>query len=335
VSQTLPDIILSKKLEMTKVNYATSVFDQNSVVICGSEGASVVSLVGDELEEKKINVQNSVFAFPLSSGAFAVLSESRLFAVSNASGENLEAKEIFAFPENFVPTYCAFLDLPATGAIVLSSATETYFGLTSNPEQFVKSDKIIGITKIVNYGTDLYFTRSDSPSALYHIELTGLSEFMEAEQVDTPGAKEGIPIVDIEAISQKMCVVLYEKSVFCTDSNKIDNFADHIAGKKLFKLPKKLFFLVIGKSGRIVIYKHPEIAQQTDAKETLKKAELSDLHKCDIQLICSPAEASFITFDEKRTLILWENLPNWWNAPNFLDMFGQNKAQNEASTNAQ
>ena len=335
LSQVLPDIILTKKLEMTKVNYATKIFNDNYIAICGDENVSVITLIDGKLDEKKVNIPKPIFAFSVSSTSFAVLSESKIISVNQGTDGSLETTESFNFPENFAPNYENVLNFATQGVVVLSSATETYFGMLSNLTEFVKIDQIAGITKIVNYGSDFYFTKSDSPAALYHILFTGLSDKIKADVLDIPGYKKGIPIVDIEAISEKMCVILYEKFVYCTESNKIDQFPDYISGKKLFILPKKLFFLVIGKKGRIVIYKHPEITQQADTKETLKKADLSDLHKCEIQLICSPAEASFITFDEKNTIILWENLPNWWNAPNFLDMFGQNKAQNEATANAQ
>ncbi|KAH0790688.1 hypothetical protein GPJ56_005380 [Histomonas meleagridis] len=125
-------------------------------------------------------------------------------------------------------------------------------------------------------------------------------------------------------------VLFYSKNEICTYSLQptpiiigttlINN---HEIDKIIFMREPRVF-IVMTKNGRLVVCRHPSFSK-ADKKPEIEQMELFQYHKEPIKVGCCGEELSFMTVDESGVCVLWENFPNWLDAPFTLGMFGESE----------
>ena len=281
------------------------------------------------MEIRECNIQDVSFIFPCNETSFFCITKNgELLKINIQQNNSISTENISNLEGSFDPQEATFfyLNLIDNKLFVASTKDYSYFVLTNNFSNVVKTDQIKEITKIINDDSDLYFTtKSTKDSEVFHVKISDKLTAQDFIPEKYYKDKEEKTITDI-AFTQKSLIVLHENSIHVVSNsfNASLAFRNDFIAQKIFLLERSNFFLVIARKGKIMLIRLPE-SPTPDVKEKIKQVDLSDLHKCEIQIIISSNE-SFLTFDEKHTLILWENLPNWWNAPHFLDMFGENQS---------
>ena len=329
ISEVLPDIDCSAKIdenENPEVLFAEKIFD-NKVAISTNNNFYVVEYKKSSLEIKECGMKEISYIIPAPEKSFFCLSKTgNLIKATIKDNDTINTEVLTTISDIFDPKDSTFFFIESIKLCVFSTKNATYFAYMNDLTNFVKQDQIKGITKLVSDNHDLYFTsEKTNNSQIHHIVIP--NDIIPPQLYDKVSEVKDKKIIDIAIPLPKTLFVLYEKylDIACFDQRRLVEFHPDFIAKQLFPLERPNFVLIIAQKGKIMLLKFPDIQSQQDNKEKIKQVELSDLHKCEIEQVLSCNE-SFITFDEKHTLIKWENLPNWWNAPHFLDMFGENQA---------
>jgi hypothetical protein len=84
--------------------------------------------------------------------------------------------------------------------------------------------------------------------------------------------------------------------------------------REIVTFPGQTVFAVVCRNGHLLIGRVSEIGK---GEPYLQKK----LHTQNIAVWCNGDEFSFLTCDEGMNAVLWENVPDWWDAPYHLNMF--------------
>lgn len=322
LSQILPDIEFTQQIDCKQIlNYL--ILNNTSFALSTPENILVLQYNNTNFDIIAIDIANSQFLIHLNDKNFISITETgNIHLITEGKNQNSLAK--LETNDKILNATLMSIDQQ----ILLISTEKSSYMLPLNNPVIKEIPTFSNATKIICDEREVYFTKT-SMNGLYKCILKPDFAFSDPENIAVQNEK----IVDFVLLTKKAVLVLYQSGVVSYLGGAIGkqiSFAPAFSAKSIFLLSKVGFFIVLCKDGHILLCKHPDGTNPAEKNEK-KYIELSWLHKCEINLITSLQESSFLTYDANETAILWENLPNWWNAPHFLDMFGERDNTNQKS----
>jgi len=314
VSQILPDIEFTTELDCECVIDCALLSEATFALICDNKKVFIVEYSSLGFQIKEVLQDNANKIIPVNNTQFLILGCDLSLCLCDTTGmSSLIWKPLGTFE---ILSY----SLIKSSIFAVITNDSFFVGSALIPNSPIDMIDLHGFSSLVSTKSGATFLLSSDKKGIESVNISSGPIFSDRKKI----AQLSNPIKKLVSYGQNTVLALMSSSIvaFTNDFKpRTVNFSGFDLYDVLY-LRKHPFFVAFSSNGRIILCKLPE-SSKSDENPQILTTELSDLHKSRIIRTTTGEESSFITLDENKCLILWENLPNWWNAPHFFDMFGE------------
>lgn len=316
LSNILPDIEFTQELGSIQIKNVFNI-GSSRLVAFSDDKIYILEYQTSKFNVITLDIAKPQFFIPLNDKIFVIVTKN---GEIHLVGEDNKNQLILKVEINSSIIQASCMNLDQQYILISTEATSYIISIINNPNckdlaTFANAEKVICDDR------EIYLAKKGS-NIIYKVTARPDFTFSDPEPI-TPQTNENI--IDFVLLSKKLLLIIYQNTILSYMAGTLSRqivLPSTFSPKICFPLARIGYFILICKGGHILLCKLSDSSNPADKNEK-KFIELSWLHKCEISQIVSIQESSFLTFDENGIAILWENLPNWWNAPHFLDMFGE------------
>jgi hypothetical protein len=214
--------------------------------------------------------------------------------------------------QSTAPIDAAFVSVGDKLCVIVSTLEGFLIGDVCRESSVRRLEQISGMKRLVCIEQTVYGISVDGNQIL----SAKLGDDLTLQETTT--ITTGRKFNDLTALTDQTLVGCSETEVFAFADGQVQRFD---LGKKqvdkcceVLTFPGQNIFVGICANGNIVVCRASEIGKKEPHVQ--KK-----LHTVAIGSFCSGEEFSFLTLDLTGNAVLWENVPDWWDAPYHLRLF--------------
>jgi hypothetical protein len=210
------------------------------------------------------------------------------------------------------PIDAAFVSIGEKLSVVVSTSEGFLIGDVCEQSYVRRLEGFPGLKKLVCVGGSFFGISVDGDQVL----RVDLDDDLTIQK--TTAIANGREINDLATVTDQTVIGCSATEVFAFVEGQLQLFdltKKQVDGcRSVLTFPGQSIFVGICANGNMVVCRASEVG--TKEPHVQKK-----LHTVEIRSFCSGDEFSFLTLDVTGNAVLWENVPDWWDAPYHLKLF--------------